>query len=67
MKQVLAPALIAATLALGGCAGFQPLYAQSDVTRNLASIQVTAPALVVVPFLQVVDDTTACPWLKAIP
>ena len=29
---------------LGGCAGFQPLYAQPEVTRNLGSIQVTAPA-----------------------
>lgn len=48
MKQVLAPkltigVLIAATLGLGGCAGFQPLYAQPAVVKNLAAIEVTAP------------------------
>ncbi len=30
-------------VALGGCAGFQPLYAQPEVVRNLAAIQVVAP------------------------
>lgn len=44
MKQVLASVLIAAALGLGGCAGFQPLYAQPNVARNLGAIQVTAPA-----------------------
>lgn len=44
MKQVLVPALVAATLGLSGCAGFQPLYAQPEVVKNLAAIQVTAPA-----------------------
>jgi LPS-assembly lipoprotein len=37
-------AALAATLALGGCAGFQPLYAQPEVVKNLAAIQVNAPA-----------------------
>ncbi|WP_293907561.1 LPS assembly lipoprotein LptE [Phenylobacterium sp.] len=36
-------ALIGA-LALGGCAGFQPLYGQAGVVKGLASIQVQAPA-----------------------
>ncbi len=44
MKQVLAPVLIAAALGLSGCAGFQPLYAQSDVVRTLGAIEVSAPA-----------------------
>ncbi|HEX7885636.1 MAG TPA: LPS assembly lipoprotein LptE [Phenylobacterium sp.] len=43
MSRFLALALIPA-LALGGCAGFQPLYAQPAVVRNLASIQVEAPS-----------------------
>jgi len=43
MSRFLALALVS-TLALGGCAGFQPLYAQPDVVRNLASIQVHAPS-----------------------
>jgi LPS-assembly lipoprotein len=39
------PAALAVTaaLALSGCAGFQPLYAQPEVVRNLAAIQVNAP------------------------
>lgn len=44
MKQVLAPALIAAALGLSGCAGFQPLYARSEVVKTLGSIQISAPA-----------------------
>ena len=32
-----------AALALGGCAGFQPLYGEAAVVRNLAAIQVLAP------------------------
>ena len=44
MNRILASALIAATVGLGGCAGFQPLYGQPEVARNLAAIQVTAPA-----------------------
>lgn len=43
MKRVLILAAAAAALALGGCAGFQPLYAQPEVVKNLASIQVKAP------------------------
>jgi len=48
MTRFLAPALLgssllAATLALGGCAGFQPLYGQEAVVHGLAGIQVTAP------------------------
>ncbi len=43
MSRFLALALVSA-LALGGCAGFQPLYAQPEVVRNLASIQVLAPS-----------------------
>lgn len=43
MSRFLALAL-ASTVALGGCAGFQPLYAQPNVVRNLAAIQVTAPS-----------------------
>ena len=42
MSRFLALALVS-TLALGGCAGFQPLYAQPEVVRNLAAIQVNAP------------------------
>lgn len=44
MKQVFAPALVAAGLLLTGCAGFQPLYAETNVVRNLGAIEVTAPA-----------------------
>jgi LPS-assembly lipoprotein len=43
MSRFLALALVSA-LALGGCAGFQPLYAQPEVVKNLASIQVLAPS-----------------------
>ncbi|WP_068876064.1 MULTISPECIES: LPS assembly lipoprotein LptE [unclassified Phenylobacterium] len=43
MKRFLAVALVSA-LALGGCAGFQPLYAQPEVVKNLAAIQVNAPS-----------------------
>ena len=43
MKRILILAAAAAALTLGGCAGFQPLYAQSEVVKNLASIQVKAP------------------------
>ncbi len=43
MKRLLTPALVAATLALAGCAGFQPLYGETGVVRNLAAIEVTAP------------------------
>jgi LPS-assembly lipoprotein len=42
MSRFLALALVS-TLALGGCAGFEPLYAQQNVVRNLAAIQVNAP------------------------
>lgn len=44
MKRVLILAAAAAALALGGCAGFQPLYAQPTVVKSLAAIQVNAPA-----------------------
>jgi LPS-assembly lipoprotein len=43
MSRFLALALVS-TLALGGCAGFQPLYAQPAVVKNLAAIQVNAPS-----------------------
>ena len=43
MKRVLILAAAGAALALGGCAGFQPLYAQPSVVKNLAAIQVNAP------------------------
>jgi len=43
MKRVLILAAAGAALALGGCAGFQPLYAQPQVVKNLAAIQVNAP------------------------
>jgi len=39
----LIPALGASALGLSACAGFQPLYGQADVVRNLAAIQVLAP------------------------
>jgi LPS-assembly lipoprotein len=44
MSRFLALTLVAATLGLGGCAGFQPLYAQPAVVKNLAAIQVQAPS-----------------------
>ena len=47
MKRFLVPTfvtgLIAATLGLGGCAGFQPLYGDAAVVKGLAAIQVQAP------------------------
>lgn len=43
MKRVLILAAAAAALGLSGCAGFQPLYAQPEVVKNLAAIQVNAP------------------------
>lgn len=42
MSRFLALALVS-SLALSGCGGFQPLYAQPDVVRNLGAIQVQAP------------------------
>ena len=42
MSRFLALTLVS-TLALSSCAGFQPLYAQPDVVRNLAAIEVHAP------------------------
>jgi len=44
MRTLVTLAALAATLALGGCAGFQPLYAQPEVVKNLAAIQVNAPS-----------------------
>jgi len=44
MSRFLALTLVAATLGLGGCAGFQPLYGQPAVAKNLAAIQVQAPS-----------------------
>ena len=44
MKRLVILAAAATALALGGCAGFQPLYAQPEVVKNLASIQVNAPS-----------------------
>ena len=43
MKRVLILAAAGAALALGGCAGFQPLYGDAAVVKNLAAIQVRAP------------------------
>jgi len=43
MRQLLILAAATATLALGGCAGFQPLYGEPGVVKNLAAIQVQAP------------------------
>jgi LPS-assembly lipoprotein len=43
MSRLLTLAAAAAALTLSGCAGFQPLYAQPGVVKNLAAIQVTAP------------------------
>ncbi|MBW8813815.1 MAG: hypothetical protein JF588_10360 [Caulobacterales bacterium] len=39
----LAALLSLVTLGLGGCAGFQPLYAQDAIVPKLAAIQVNAP------------------------
>jgi LPS-assembly lipoprotein len=36
-------AVVIATAGLSGCAGFEPLYAQPAVVKNLAAIQVNAP------------------------
>jgi LPS-assembly lipoprotein len=43
MRRGLTLALAAASLAVAGCAGFQPLYGQGAVVRDLAAIQVHAP------------------------
>jgi LPS-assembly lipoprotein len=43
MTRILILAAAASALLLSGCAGFQPLYAQTEVTKNLAAIQVEAP------------------------
>jgi LPS-assembly lipoprotein len=43
MSRILILAAASTALLLSGCAGFQPLYAQPEVVRNLASIQVQAP------------------------
>ena len=42
MRAFLAPTL-ACGLLLAGCAGFQPLYGDAGVVKNLAAIQVQAP------------------------
>ena len=42
MRAFLLPA-VAAGLLLAGCAGFQPLYGDAGVVKNLAAIQVQAP------------------------
>jgi LPS-assembly lipoprotein len=39
----IAPLLLAGALSLGGCAGFQPLYAQPAVVKGLTTIAVRAP------------------------
>ena len=44
MRQLLILAAATAALTLGGCAGFQPLYGQPGVVKNLAAIQVQAPS-----------------------
>ncbi|WP_296596221.1 LPS assembly lipoprotein LptE [Phenylobacterium sp.] len=44
MSRILILAAAASALLLSGCAGFQPLYAQTEVTKNLAAIQVEAPS-----------------------
>jgi len=43
MSRLLTFAAATAALTLSGCAGFQPLYGQSSVVKNLAAIQVSAP------------------------
>ena len=44
MSRSLALSLVVAALGLSGCAGFQPLYGDAAVVKNLAAIQVNAPA-----------------------
>lgn len=44
LQRIVILAAAGAVLALGGCAGFQPLYAQPEVVKNLAAIQVNAPS-----------------------
>ncbi len=44
MSRILILAAATSALLLSGCAGFQPLYAQTEVTKNLAAIQVEAPS-----------------------
>jgi LPS-assembly lipoprotein len=44
MKRLVILAAATTALALSGCAGFQPLYSQPEVVKNLASIQVNAPS-----------------------
>ena len=48
MRPLAAPflvvAAVAAALGLSGCAGFKPLYGEAAVVKNLAAIQVNAPA-----------------------
>ena len=43
MNRLLPLSLAAAILALGGCAGFQPLYAQQGLASSLAAVDVVAP------------------------
>lgn len=43
MRKLVTLAALMAAAGLGGCAGFQPLYGE-PVTRNLAAIDVQAPA-----------------------
>jgi len=43
MSRILILAAASTALLLSGCAGFQPLYSQSAVVKNLAAIQVQAP------------------------
>lgn len=42
--RLLAAFTLAAALGLSGCAGFKPLYGETAVVKNLAAIQVNAPA-----------------------
>lgn len=44
MSRLLTLAAATAALTLSGCAGFQPLYGQSGVVKNLGAIQVSAPS-----------------------
>jgi LPS-assembly lipoprotein len=44
MTRALAGLAITSALLTAGCAGFQPLYAQDSVVKNLAAVQVNAPA-----------------------
>jgi LPS-assembly lipoprotein len=43
MRALLATTVAATALALSACAGFQPLYGEGGVVKNLAAIQVQAP------------------------